>query len=48
MREVGKCGHHEQWIAAVNAKYNGDGDIPTKETFGNLFRDYEVCNSILN
>lgn len=42
MREVHKNGHGQHWIAALEAKYEGNGKPFGREEFDDFLEDYMV------
>lgn len=46
MKEVGKNQHQRQWIAALEAKYEGNGEFG-KEDWERLLDGYAVSDSYL-
>ena len=45
MREVGKNKHQPQWIAALEAKFEGKGKLFGREEFDSFLNEYSVIPS---
>lgn len=43
MREVGKNKHQAFWIEALDAKFEGRGELFNREKFDQILGPYEVC-----
>ena len=46
MREVGKNKHQALWIEALEAKYEGKGELFNREKFDRILGSYEVCERL--
>jgi hypothetical protein len=44
MREVGKNQHQQQWIAALEAKFDGKGAPYGRASFDAFLHDFDVSN----